>query len=198
MSRSLEDQAVLVMTGVDGRGRVGWVCAHKGRDEGRSSRLVLPWRTTVQLVCGCSSGCSGNHEQGGWMATGREHCGPGSQHVSCSRAEGKCRSKGKAHAAGWLPHLSLRKHCLELLPGDMSAPDRKRGWQALFSKPKARLPDRIWIEWLALRVPHLIGLKEKKCYFSSPKTTKRNGETKILFRLNKLQGDSLGRFQRVR
>lgn len=119
------------------------------------------------------------------MDTGHEHCDPGSQHVSCRTGEGRCRSKGKAHAAGWLPQLLLRKHCLELLPGDMSGPDRKRGWQAPFSKPRACLPDRIWIEWLALREPRLIGLKEKKCYFSSPKTTKRNGETKILFRLNK-------------
>lgn len=160
--------------------------------------FLPPENNTAAGVCGCSSGCSGHLGQGGWVDTGWEHCGPRSQHVSCRGGEGKCWSKGQAHAAGWLPQLLLRKHCLEPLPGDMSAPDRKRGWQAPFSKPRACLPDRIWIEWLALREPRLIGLKEKKCYFSSPKTTKRNGETKILFRLNKLQGDSLGHFQRVR
>lgn len=56
----------------------------------------------------------------------------------------------------------------------------------------ARLPGRVWTEWLAIREPRLIGLKGKKCYFSSHKTTKRNGETKILFRLNKLPGDFSG------
>lgn len=67
-----------------------------------------------------------------------------------------------------------------------------------FLSRRAWLPDRIWIEWLAFLEPRLIGLKEKKCYFSSHETTKRNGETKILFHLNKLQGDSLGHFQGVR
>lgn len=72
------------------------------------------------------------------------------------------------------------------------------GVGSLCFKLSACLPDCIWIEWLAFAKPHLIGLKEKKCYFSSHKTTKRNGKTKILFRLNKLQGDSLGHFLRER
>lgn len=84
------------------------------------------------------------------------------------------------------------------MAGDMSTPDGNLVWQAPFFKLSAWLPDRIWIEWLAFLELRVIGLKEKKCYFSSHRTTKRNGETKILFRLNKLQGDSLGCFQGVR
>lgn len=116
----------------------------------------------------------------------------------------QCVSWGeKKHEKGSKPtqpasQSLLRKCCWEPTPGDMSTPDGNLGWQAPFFKLSACLPDRIWIEWLAFLEPRLIGLKEKKCYFSSHKTTKRNGETKILFRLNKLQGDSLGSFQGVR
>lgn len=123
-----------------------------------------------------------------------------SQNPSVS-AEKKRRKK--KHEKGSKPtqpasQSLLGKCCWEPTAGDMSAPDGNLGWQAPFFKLSACLPDRIWIEWLAFLKPRLIGLKEKKCYFSSHKTTKRNGETKILFRLNKLQGDSLGSFQGVR
>lgn len=49
---------------------------------------------------------------GDWVDTGQGSWGPDSQRVGCWRGEGKCWSKGKAHAAGWLPWLLLRKRCL--------------------------------------------------------------------------------------
>lgn len=85
------------------------------------------------------------------------------------------REKGKTHQLAGNPSYRSENATGSRPPGDAAAPDGNPAWQALCLKPRACLPGRFWIERLAVCVPRLIGLKEKKCYFSSHKTTKRNG-----------------------
>lgn len=174
-------------------------CAHKGRDKGRRAPCSscpgeqhCSWCVAVaQDALGIVSREAGWTQNVNTVALVPSMSAAGEERASAGAKGRPARLAGyPSYCLGNTAWNCCLVTCQLLTESGVGRPP--------FSKPKACLPDRIWIEWLALREPRLIGLKEKKCYFSSPKTTKRNGETKILFRLNKLQGDSLGRFQRVR